>query len=103
MGGEGGGVGLCRIPCSDGLESGFEWELPPVDCVWKLGLQLGAALGVGPTQLKEVGPWGWTLKFVALPLCSLLPNVTSAASYCHYVFPSTMDCVPSNCVQGPLP
>lgn len=48
----------------------------PVDCVWKLGLQLGAALGVGPTQLKEVGPWGWTLKFLALPLCSLLPNVT---------------------------
>ena len=55
MGGEGGelgGVGVCLVSCSDGPESGRETGVrmgdAPIDCVWKLGPQLGAALEVGP-------------------------------------------------------
>lgn len=48
----------------------------PIDCVFESLVRCSPRDGA---QLKEVGPWGWTLKFVdptPFSLCALLPDVT---------------------------
>lgn len=75
-----GGVGLCLVPFSDGSESDSESGVwmgdAPIDCVWKLGPQLGATLKMGPSWRKWVpwdGPWSsWAPPHFLFALCFLM-------------------------------